>query len=475
MSAFMKIGKLGVSLFEINTDDLIKNIDPELLKDVNFQNTIQRLLKLKPIFDKLDSQNLVKQKSVIANQELSKILENEKSINTPGFGSNLKKFLKNSGLFSNRTIKNIFTPNQIVKDGVSGKNLSEKAKENFLEKNEIFMQQYRSPEEKIKKLKNIKFGSKTLEKVKDTNYLKFKERYKRIKEIMEEKNVPINTATRQMLEELGLNPIGISAYYRDYSRTRFLRGREVKTGSTWFTHKDRMKKEDPELFEFINKQVNDYNEAYEKSLASRPNVKTIDARLYSDTNPYLTKKAKTLLERGYFKDLLEKEHRMGKPSLREFNEFAGQDPYLQSRVGMYRAPTYLTTRERNLNKIKLGNKIEKVLLDKEKLQTKFDSGDLELSQFVTDMAQQNARLNMLNSELADQGLNFVYFNPKTNEEMFFGKEYSNLGQLLTSEKKGIVPQPVDTVGPPKPLKSSKEIANLKQGGLLNIEEMLNSD
>ena len=40
MSALKEIGKLGVPLFEINIDKLVKNIDPELLKNVDFQNTI---------------------------------------------------------------------------------------------------------------------------------------------------------------------------------------------------------------------------------------------------------------------------------------------------------------------------------------------------------------------------------------------------------------------------------------------------
>ena len=475
MSALKEIGKLGVSLFEINIDKLVKNIDPELLKNVDFQNTIQRLLKLKPIFNKLDNQNLTRQKADIFNQELSKILENEKNINTPGFGSNLKKFFKNSGLLSQRTIRQIFAPNQVNKKGISGKNLSDKAKENLLAKNEIFMQSYRSPEEKIKRVRNINFGSKTVEKSKQTNYLKAKERYKRIKEIMEEENLPVNTATTQMLEELGLNPSAASTFFKEYSNIRNIKGREVKTGSTWFSHKDKMKKEDPKLFKFFDEKINNYNQAYAKKLENRPELEKIDALIYAQKDPSLSKKAKALLQRGFFKDLLEMEHRMGKSSLRELYEFAGQDPYKQSRLSMYKKPSYLTTRERNVNKIKLGNKIEKVLLNKENLQGKFDSGDMELSQFVTDMSQQNARLNMLNSELADQGLNFVYFNPKTNEEMFFGKEYSNLGQLLTSEKKGIVPQPADTVGPPKKLKTADEVGKLKQGGLLNIEEMLNSD
>ena len=476
MPALKSLSKLGVSLFEIDVDELVKNIDPELLKDVNFQNTIQRLLKLKPIFDKLDNQNLTRQKADIVNQELSKILENEKSINTPGFGSNLKKFFKNSGLFSQRIIKQIFTPNQVNKKGISGNNLSEKAKENLLAKNEIFMESYRSPEERSIRYEQSNLGiPKTIEKSNYTKYLTMKERYKRIKQIMEDEGVSLNTATSQMLEELGLNPIGNSAYYRDYSKTRFIRGKPVTTGSTWNVHKDRMKKEDPELFKFFDKKVDDYTKAYTKRLEDRPELKKIDALIYTDTNPSLSKKAKALLQRGFFKDLLQMEHRMNKPSLREFYEFAGQDPYKQSRLNIYKKSSYLTTRERNLNKVKLGNKIEKVLLNKENLQGKFDSGDIELSQFVTDMAQQNARLNMLNSELADQGLNFVYFNPKTNEEMFFGKEYSNLGQLLTSEKKGIVPQPADTVGPPKKLKTADEVGKLKQGGLLNIEEMLNSD
>ena len=64
MSALKEIGKLGVSLFEINIDKLVKNIDPELLKNVDFQNTIQRLLKLKPIFNKLDNQNLQGRKQI---------------------------------------------------------------------------------------------------------------------------------------------------------------------------------------------------------------------------------------------------------------------------------------------------------------------------------------------------------------------------------------------------------------------------
>ena len=476
MSAALKlIGKLGISLFEIDADKLVKDIDPDLLKNVDFQNTIQRLLKLKPIIDKLDNQNLTRQKADIFNQELSKILENEKIINTPGFGSNLKKFLKNSKLLAQRTIRQIFTPNQVNKKGISGKNLSDKAKENLLAKNEIFMQSYRSPEEKIKRIRNINFGSKTLEKAKETYYLKAKERYKRIKEIMEEENLPVNTATAQMLEELGLNPAGSSTFFTEYSNIRNFKGRDYETGSTWFTHKDKMKKEDPELFKFFDEKIDDYNKTRAKRLEDRPELKKIDALIYAQNDPSLSKKAKALLQRGFFPDLLEQEHRMGKTSLREFFEFAGQDPYKQSRLSLYKKPSYLTTRQRNVNKIKLGNKIEKVLLNKENLQSKFDNGDIELSQFVTDMAQQNARLNMLNSELADQGLNFVYFNPKTNEEMFFGKEYSNLGQLLTSEKKGIVPQPADTIGPPKKLKDPDEVGKLKQGGLLNIEEVLNSD
>ena len=82
MSALKLIGK-GVSLFEIDADELIKNIDPDLLKNVDFQKQIQNFLKLKDPLSKLNPRD----KNILIDQELSKIAENEKLLNTPGFGS----------------------------------------------------------------------------------------------------------------------------------------------------------------------------------------------------------------------------------------------------------------------------------------------------------------------------------------------------------------------------------------------------
>ena len=133
MSAALKLIGKGVSLFEIDADELIKNIDPDLLKNVDFQKQIQNFLKLKDPLSKLNPRD----KNILIDQELSKIAENEKLLNTPGFGFGLRTFLKNSGIVTKRIYENIFTPSHIkgssnVK-GVGGRNLSPIARENILE------------------------------------------------------------------------------------------------------------------------------------------------------------------------------------------------------------------------------------------------------------------------------------------------------------------------------------------------------
>lgn len=477
MSTALKLIGKGVSLFEIDADELIKNIDPDLLKNVDFQKQIQNFLKLKDPLSKLNPRD----KNILIDQELSKIAENEKLLNTPGFGFGLRTFLKNSGIVTKRIYENIFTPSHIkgssnVK-GVGGRNLSPIAKQNILEKQKIFNKKYRGEDQILKRKETMDKlpASKLQQMSKDRQLALYKreggsrEKYLRIAELMKENDMGIVEATNTMLKEFGLSPSASTTFYS-------FGGKQ----SQWLYASPVMKKQDPELFKFLNNKITDYN--IKKSEQSKLlDQYYADRNLYKKVNPRLSKILTALRGKNIFTDApyepgsIEQEHVLGKIDMRKMSEAAEEFPFLKKRLETYREPKYLTTRERNQLKNILYKKIDNVLGEKELLQNSYDQGNISQEEFITNMATKNARLNMLNSELVDQGLNLIYFNPKTNEEMFFGKQYSNLGQLLTSEKKGIVPQPVDTVGPPKPLKTPQEVKELKQGGLLNIEEVLNSD
>ena len=75
-----------------------------------------------------------------------------------------------------------------------------------------------------------------------------REKYLRIAELMKENDMGIVEATNTMLKEFGLSPSASTTFYS-------FGGKQ----SQWLYASPVMKKQDPELFKFLNNKITDYN------------------------------------------------------------------------------------------------------------------------------------------------------------------------------------------------------------------------
>jgi len=143
----------------------------------------------------------------------------------------------------------------------------------------------------------------------------------------------------------------------------------------------------------------------------------------------------------------------------------------------FRAPTNLTTKKRN-EKIaeELRKKIQLTMLAKDRaLEKLINSNQKELfgtpnSKDIAKVQGFSNRIEMLSSTAKDFGIDLAIPDSKGSIK-YYGGQYDNVLQLKESLKDNIVPGSKDK----RILPSYNKVKNLQKGGLLDIEEMLESD
>jgi len=476
---------------------LFKGIKETISQTPQFQEFAQKIINLKPILNEIKANHKGQRDKLVYNV-IEETINDPKALEIDSFGYEMKKFLLNSGVFKRKAkASRIFeAPLDQTKTNypVPVPRYSEETYD-LLNTHPRFKKKIVSEESK-EKLRIVNYKRSKEERLKNINakniisYTKeggTRDRYLKIKEYMDQ-GMDIVSATQAMTKDFNLGRTSMIGFY-DLKPTQKSRIRRL---SIWDNKKDLMKKYDPELYNFFNKKINQYKTDLDKTkkenYSKLSEKEKIDLQLNQGKNIFLTKLRKRLEDLNLFPkriksqkdpptDALDQEHIMDIGGRRKMYFDPRYEDYYEDRIArLYKKPSYLTTRERNESiKKKLANKIINSENIKNSIIKDFEAGDMTKEDFISEMSIQNSRINMLNSEMKDQGLELGLFDPVTKEETFYGGQYDNILDLVKSEKEGVVPLKSDVVGPPKKLKSVDEVEKLKNGGLLNIEEVLNSD
>lgn len=459
---------------------ILKNI-PEIADNVNFLKIAERAEKvIKPVIDSFNAKttggNTIKNSNAI-----KKILQNELNIiyknggdheKIPGANKYIKKLyvdaldIVGGKKFYDTTSATSTLKPETVKNYLSGVKESRTPTEATKEALRI-----------IKKNRSRKEFDAAEAKKKYTEYYKpggANDRFLMIKNVMETEFKTINEATSDMLDFVGRK----KQKDRDYHNVSDILSLNLKK-SFWNNNKDMMKKHEPKLFNFIDSEINYNNNdltkikklskkkqlrtsygttpqsKFIKSLATNPRIKRFFSEKVNDPN------------------YLQKHHLLGKE-----DAYRLADNLDKKDVAMrFRAPTNLTTKKRN-EKIaeELRKKIQLTMLAKDRaLQKLINSNQKELfgtpnSKDIVKVQGFSNRIEMLSSTAKDFGIDLAIPDSK-GKIKYYGGQYDNVLQLKESLKDNIVPGSKDK----KILPSYNKVKNLQKGGLLDIEEMLESD
>ena len=475
---------------------LFKGIKETISQTPQFQEFAQKIVNLQLMSDQTPKMKKIK----LVNNIVEETINSPQVLEIDSFGNEMKKFLVNAKIFPNRTAEGLFYAPAKNKNYITPPPRFSESTYDLLKLHPRFTNRAGS-----NRFEGASIKERAARRIKKntTDYMKeggTRDKYLKIKEYMDQ-GLDLISATKEMKKDFNtsteyskfystnvnqLYKIGPKRFNKNYKK------KNTGKNSVWLNNKDLMKKYDPELYNFFDNKINQYTTDLDKRrLEISGNLtenQKINSLVRQEKVNFLTKLKNQLEDLNIFpkrdykqKDpppnALDQEHIMSIGDRKKMYFDPRYKDYYEDRIArLYKKPSYLTTRERNESiKKKLANKIINSENIKKSIIKDFEAGDMNKQDFISEMSIQNSRINMLNSEMKDQGLELGLFDPVTKEETFYGGKYDSILDLVKSEKEGVVPLKSDVVGPPKKLKSVDEVEKLKNGGLLNIEEVLNSD
>ena len=459
---------------------ILKNI-PELVDNSTFLKIAERAEKvIKPVIDSFNKKKTGRN-TIKNSKAIKKILQNEIDNiyknggdyeKIPGVNKNIKKLYVDAldivgekKFYDTTSAKSTLKP-ETIKNYLSGTRDSK-------EFNEATKEAMRM----IKKNRSKAEFDAAEAKKRYTEYYKpggAHDRFLMIKNIMETEFKTINEATSDMLDFVGRKkPTG-----RDHHNVSDILSLNLKK-SFWNNNKDIMQKNEPELFNFMDSEIkyNNNDLTKIKKLTKKRQLRTS----YGTTpqSKFISNLAKNPKIKRFFSekvnspDYLQKHHPLGKE-----DAYRLADNLDKKGIAMrFRAPTTITTKKRN-EKIaeELRKKIHLTMLAKDRaLEKLMNSNQKELfgtpnSKDIANVQGFSNRIEMLSNTAKDFGIDFAIPDSKGNIK-YYGGQYDNVLQLKESLKDNTVPSAKDK----KILPSYNQVRDLQKGGLLDIEEMLESD
>ena len=459
---------------------ILKNI-PELVDNSTFLKIAERAEKvIKPVIDSFNKKKTGRN-TIKNSKAIKKILQNEIDNiyknggdyeNIPGANKNIKKLYVDAldivgekKFYDTTSAKSELKP-ETVKNYLSGTRDSKEFNEATLEAMRM-----------IKKNRSKAEFDAAEAKKRYTEYYKpggANDRFLMIKNIMETEFKTINEATSDMLDFVGRK----KQTGRDHHNVSDILSLNLKK-SFWNNNKDTMKKNEPELFNFIDSEIKFNNDASKKiqKLSKKRQLRTS----YGTTPQakFISSLAKNPKIKRFFSekvnspDYLQKHHPLGKE-----DAYRLADNLDKKGIAIrFRSPTTITTKKRN-EKIaeELRKKIHLTMLAKDRaLEKLMNSNQKELfgtpnSKDIANVQGFSNRIEMLSNTAKDFGIDFAIPDSKGNIK-YYGGQYDNVLQLKESLKDNTVPSSKDK----KILPSYNQVRDLQKGGLLDIEEMLESD
>ena len=457
---------------------IAKNI-PELVGNPTFLKIAERAVNIvKPRASMFQRNTSGGRNTTENSKELTKIIQDE--INT---------IYKNGGDYediprANRNIKKLFVDGlNIVKskkyyDSIRGVNpeIAENIKKVAPESREVTAAT-KEALRMIKKNRSKEELAAAKAKQRYTEYYKpggANDRFLMIKNIMETEFKTINEATSDMLDFTGRK----KQPNREYHNHSDIISPNMKN-SYWNNNKDTMQKYEPDLFNFIDSEIsNKINDTKKyKNITKTRRLRT----QYADTpqSKFISNLAANPRIRNFFSDdknnpnFLHKHHILGKEDAYRLTDDLDKEDIA---IG-FRSPTNLTTKKRN-EKIaeELRKKIYFTMLGKDRaIQKLMNRNKKEFfgtpnSKDIANIQGFSNRIEMLSSTAKDFGVDLAIPDSKGNIK-YYGGQYDNVLQLKKSLKDNTVPSSKNK----RTLPSYNEVKNLQKGGLLDIEEMLESD